>query len=308
MISVIVPIYKVERYLRKCIDSIILQTYKELEIILIDDGSPDECPQICDEYAVLDNRIKVVHKTNAGVSSARNEGLKIAKGEYIGFIDPDDYIAPNMYDEMLIAMKETNADMAICGYEYVDEINGVDIKRSYKIRPNEIMSQKKVFESYANMPPTTRHGVCNKLFKQQIIKDLRFVEGIHSAEDVLFIDEYSLKLERAVFVHKPLYYNLVRKGSATHGGLNTEKLAKSFLIHEKMYKDTIRLYPDLKNCSMAFLLDVLLLKYNEAKKNIQNDKKKMLNYMKKFIRRYGRRAILNKEIYWKTKLVYLFMR
>ena len=250
----------------------------------------------------------MLHKPNGGVSSARNAGLKMARGEYIGFVDPDDYIDETMYENMLSAMETTNSDMTICGYEYVNENNEINKNRAYVIRPNEILDQKKLFEAYSNMPPTVRHGVVNKLFKTSILKDLLFSEEIHSAEDVLFLLEYSIQIKKAVFVHKPLYYNLVRKGSATHGGLGAEQLKASFFVHEKMYVDTVDLYPDLKANAIAFLLDVLLLKYNEAKNRIHTKKKaKSLALMKRMIRKYARKALFNKKIYWKTRLMYLFV-
>ena len=107
LISIIVPIYNVEKYIHKCIESIINQTYKNLEIILVDDGSPDNCGNICEEYAKNDSRIKVIHKENNGLSSARNAGLEICKGDYIGFVDSDDYIELNMYEVLINALKNT---------------------------------------------------------------------------------------------------------------------------------------------------------------------------------------------------------
>ena len=101
-VSVIVPIYKVEKYLRQCIDSIINQSLKDIEIILVDDGSPDNCPKICDEYKKIDSRIKVIHKKNGGLSSARNAGMKIATGEYIGFVDSDDYVSKEFLEELYL--------------------------------------------------------------------------------------------------------------------------------------------------------------------------------------------------------------
>lgn len=114
LISVIVPVYKVEKYINKCVDSIINQTYTNLEIILVDDGSPDNCGNICDEYAKKDNRIKVVHKENAGVSSARNIGLEKSSGKYITFIDADDYVEKNYCEELLNILKIENADCVAC--------------------------------------------------------------------------------------------------------------------------------------------------------------------------------------------------
>ena len=121
LISIIVPIYKVEKYLKKCIQSIMNQTYLNFELILVDDGSPDDCPMICDNYAKLDNRIVVLHKQNGGLSDARNAGLDVARGEYIGFVDSDDFIANNMYEKLLSGLLAEDADMAVCNFSYVDE-------------------------------------------------------------------------------------------------------------------------------------------------------------------------------------------
>ena len=120
-LSIIVPIYKVEKFLPKCIDSILEQTYSEFELILVDDGSPDYCPQICDEYAQKDNRIIVIHQKNSGVSVARNIGLKKASGKYIGFVDPDDFVAPEMFEKMVQVMDDSNVELVVCGYDYYNE-------------------------------------------------------------------------------------------------------------------------------------------------------------------------------------------
>ena len=115
IISTIIPIYKVEKYLQTCIESVVNQTIKDLEIILVDDGSPDYCPEICDAWAQKDSRIKVIHKENGGLSDARNAGLDIAQGEYISFVDSDDWIAPNMYEIMLEVIEKEHADICACG-------------------------------------------------------------------------------------------------------------------------------------------------------------------------------------------------
>ena len=120
-VSVIVPVYKVEKYLNKCVDSIINQTLEDIEIILVDDGSPDNCGKICDDYAQKDNRIVVIHKTNGGLSDARNAGLEVARGEYIGFVDSDDYIAPEMISLLYGVCKKNSTDIAGCDLAYVYE-------------------------------------------------------------------------------------------------------------------------------------------------------------------------------------------
>ena len=136
-ISVIIPLYKVEKYIRGCIDSVISQTYRNLEIILVDDGSPDACGKICDEYAEKDSRIKVVHRKNGGLSAARNTGINFATGKYIAFVDGDDHIHPDMYSQLHFSILQSGADIAICNFLYVDE------------------SGKKIIDANKNMPIKT---------------------------------------------------------------------------------------------------------------------------------------------------------
>ena len=312
MVSIIVPVYKVEKFLPKCIESVLNQTYTDFELILVDDGSPDKSPEICDKYAELDKRVVVIHQTNEGVSAARNAGLENAKGAYIGFVDPDDWIAPKMYEQMIFAMEGSNADLAICGYDYYDEDYHVDEQRRYKVRSNEVVDQREIMNRFSDMPPSIRHGVCNKLFKNNLLHTQRFINGLHSSEDVYFLNEYVQKIQSTVIVHHPYYKNLVRQGSATHGGLSIQSLAESFVAHEQMYKDAVGKYPDLKVHSQAFLLDVCTLKYNEAKRkmsslssNEQEQMKKYLQEMRQFRKQYARKAMFNKEIYWKTRIYYL---
>lgn len=315
MISIIVPVYKVEKYLPKCIDSLIKQTYQYIEIILVDDGSPDGCGQICDDYAKKDDRIRVVHQSNSGVSVARNAGLNIARGEYIGFVDPDDWVASDMYEGMLDAIDKNQVDLAICGYDYYDEDGNVDEQRRYLVLDNEVITQKEVMRRFSDMPPSIRHGVCNKLFRKHLLHDMKFKEGLHSSEDVFFLNEYVQKIETAVVIHQPYYKNLVRIGSATHGGLNIHSLADSFSAHDQMYQDAISRYLDLKDHSLAFLLDACTLKYNEAQRKAVSlpeeekvEVRMRLNEMRKYIKKRAREALFNKEIYWKTRIMYLIMR
>ncbi len=312
MISIIVPIYGVEKYLPRCIESILNQSHSDFELLLVDDGSPDSCGRICDEYASRDNRIIVIHQSNAGVSAARNAGLDRAKGEFVGFVDPDDYTEPDMYAEMISALESEHADLAICGYNYIDENGSIDESRVYPIKEDEMLTQKQLMKMFSDMPPTVRLGVVNKLFRAEKLKKLRFAKELHSAEDVLFLTEYSKKVDKASFVHKPLYMNTVRQGSATHGGLSIESLADSFAVHDKMYKTIISAYPELKNHSQIFLLDVCVLKYNEAETKLSsmtNEKKKELaaplKAMRRYIHRRALQALTNKEVYWKTRISYI---
>ena len=121
-LSIIVPVYKVEQYLNRCVDSILNQTYRNIEIVLVDDGSPDRSGEICDRYAKSDERVKVVHKKNGGVSSARNIGFSSSTGEYIGYVDSDDYIAPTMYEDMIDVLEKNDLDIVCCDAFIVKEI------------------------------------------------------------------------------------------------------------------------------------------------------------------------------------------
>lgn len=179
MISIIVPVYRVEQYLVKCVESLLGQTYRETEIILVDDGSPDQCGAICDGYAARDSRIRVIHQPNGGVSSARNAGLAAASGEYIGFVDPDDWVQPDMYERMLEEMTARQADLVICGYQYHHEDGSVDETRLYPERDTEVIDRKELLKRFGDMPPTVRHVTWNKLFRRSLLRELRFDERLH---------------------------------------------------------------------------------------------------------------------------------
>ncbi len=201
LISIIVPIYNVEKYLNKCIESIVNQTYENIEIILIDDGSNDNSGIICDEYAKKDNRIIVVHKENGGVSSARNKGLKIAKGEWISFVDADDWIEQIFCQTLLNKVTQEQADIALCGYNRITD-NQIE-----KINANNqevfLNSNEYLVKS---LNPQTGFGFCHmKLIKKEVLKSISFNERIEVGEDALFNIQLSTYIKKAVFLKQPLY-------------------------------------------------------------------------------------------------------
>lgn len=173
-ISIIIPVYKVEGYLRKCLDSVLAQTYRALEILLVDDGSPDNCGAICDEYAARDDRVRVIHKPNGGLSDARNAGLEAAAGQWIGFVDSDDYIAPDMFEKLYLAASRTGAGIAVCGYRVVSDAGpaapprGVEkelvLERDEAIR---LLLEDKRLQNY----------VWNKLYRAEYWRGVRFPAG-----------------------------------------------------------------------------------------------------------------------------------
>ena len=221
LISVIIPVYKVEKYINKCVQSVVDQTYKNLEIILVDDGSPDNCPKICDNWEKIDSRIKVIHKANGGLSDARNAGMSIATGKYIGFVDSDDYIDIRMYEYLYNAIKNEKAEIAICDYEIVTE-NGEIIDEQSPVK-NETFSGvtglKKISEQYGWRYVTA----WNKLYKMEIFDGIEFPKGkIH--EDEFVIHELFFRCKKIATISKKLYKYLQRDGSITKQKINVQHL------------------------------------------------------------------------------------
>lgn len=202
-ISIIVPVYNVEKYLSKCIDSLIQQTFKSYEIILVNDGSQDNSGRICDKYRLLDSRITVIHKENGGLSSARNAGLGVAKGEYIAFVDSDDWVNSDMYEVLYNYGKEYNADIVQCGYKIVfneNEVNNNIIKDEVEFY-NNIEAIQKIY-SEDNVEFTVSW---NKIYKSELFKEIRFPNGkIHEDEYTTY--KLMFKCEKIVRVKGEYYY------------------------------------------------------------------------------------------------------
>ena len=200
LISIIVPVYKVEKYLPECIESILKQTYSNLEIILVDDGSPDNSGKICDEYAEKDSRIKVIHKENGGVSSARNLGIEKSTGQYIAFIDADDYISNSYCEKILEKLKQENADCVACGYNrvYDNKIEEVISKEPYTL--NNIKFLEKILFVQSGL------GFCHmKLWKKSIIANIKFDEKLKVGEDAFFNMQASKNINKFYMLNEPLY-------------------------------------------------------------------------------------------------------
>lgn len=171
LVSVIVPIYNVEKYLRRCVDSLLNQSYTNLEIILIDDGSPDNCGNICDEYALLDNRVVVIHKKNGGLSSARNAGIELSRGVYIGFIDSDDWVEPRMYEVLVRNMLRSDADVSDISMRLVED------ERPFDYKEEKITLLNNNDEILIDYFICDKCSVCRKIYSRTVIDDIRFPEG-----------------------------------------------------------------------------------------------------------------------------------
>jgi len=214
LISIIVPVYNVAEYLPRCMDSILCQTHKELEILLINDGSTDTSGAICDKYAGIDNRVRVIHQKNGGVSKARNAGLDVANGTWIGFVDPDDAIKPNMYDALLKSAVESKKQCSVCGMvEY--HTDGSQAMHIAEQISNPTLTEESLVYVLKNI---YLRSVANKLFHRSLIIDnnpVRFDANIHAGEDMLFVVQAFTLANGAAYVPEALYCYFRRENSAS---------------------------------------------------------------------------------------------
>ncbi|WP_157734673.1 glycosyltransferase family 2 protein [Clostridium perfringens] len=199
--------YKVEKYLKRCIDSVINQTYENLEIILIDDGSPDNCGNICDYYADIDDRIIVCHQKNLGLSGARNKGIELSHGDYIGFIDSDDYIEPKLFEKLYYAIEKNLADISICGFKTFG-----DEEKNYELC-EKIWTKDQALENLLLNKIITSH-VWNKLFKKELFNGIEFDLG-KRYEDVRIMHKLFSKSNKVVAIKDSLYNYYIRNDSIT---------------------------------------------------------------------------------------------
>ncbi len=220
MISVIVPVYRVEKYLSRCIESITKQTYKNLEIILVDDGSPDHCPELCDEWAERDFRIRVIHKANGGLSDARNAGMKAAAGVYISFIDSDDWIAPQMYERLVSAMKRDQSDISACGMKMVWDDGSPD--KILIITPDCVLDRKEAQRALLKEELIIQ-PVCDKLYKAECIKDILFDVGFYH-EDVFWSYKAIGAAKKVSLINYIGYFYYQRKESIMGAGYSLKRL------------------------------------------------------------------------------------
>lgn len=229
LISIIVPVYKVEDYLDRCIQSIVSQTYPKLEIILVDDGSPDTSPQICDEWAKKDPRIIVIHKKNEGVTKARKTGVQKATGEYIGFVDSDDCIDEDMYEVLLNLILKYDADISHCGFQmefpdgHINKFYGTD----KIVIQNNFDGQKDLLEGKFIEPTLS-----NKLYKKSLFENLAYNEDIKINEDLMINFLLFQKSNKSVFYDVCKYHYMIRNNSASRAVLNDHKIYDPIIVKE----------------------------------------------------------------------------
>lgn len=262
-ISVIVPVYNVDSSLRKCVSSIIRQDYSNLEIILIDDGSTDESGLICDSLAEQDIRIKVIHKKNGGLSSARNDGLKIATGEYIQFIDSDDWIQEEMLTNLCDTLDNTDADLAVCGIIITDGINNEPLQW---FEENQVFTTQDALDQLIYNKKLTSHA-WNKLYKYEVIKDVPFPEG-KLYEDIRMMHFVFEKCRKVAVVKERYYYYYQRSNSITMLPKLKNKIAfvEAFEVRYMALKDKYPQYREtlLIQIAMSFALTIVQNQYNQT--------------------------------------------
>ena len=245
LISVIVPVYNMEQYLERCVNSIVDQTYRNLEIILVDDGSTDRSPRMCDEYAQKDGRIKVVHKVNGGLSDARNAGLQVATGTYIGYVDSDDWIEPQMYQRMYEACIEHQAQVAVCRYAKIYR-DHVDREGNGQVT---VFDREGILKAYlADQPEyVVYNSVWSKLFAREVVEGVLFPVGKNS-EDIMYTTKAFCKLEKAVYIDECLYdYVLDREGSI----MNVNRTQRMFQDEIPFWREHITCIRELVSKDMG---------------------------------------------------------
>ena len=282
MISIIIPIYNVEKYLEKCLDSILNQTYKNLEIILIDDGSTDNSPNICNSYCEKDKRIKIIHKNNEGVSSARNKGIELSKGKYIVFIDSDDYVSNEHIEVLYDCIISNNVDLVISNLIDISEdeiILNNEEKESFLMNKDQCLKELLSEDNFY-------HLCCGNIYRKDLLEKIRFNCKYRIAEDLDFLYRYIKQISSAYFLSKNTYYYLKREGSATNSiyseKWNDELKICNFIISEMVelennfHKYAKRKYIRL-NINQAYRFKLNKNQTKILKNNIKIYKNEMFN-------------------------------
>lgn len=320
IISVIVPIYNVEKYINRCIKSLINQTLKDIEIILVDDGSPDACPHICDQWATIDQRIKVIHKENGGASSARNIGIENASGKYIAFVDSDDYVELNMYENMIKINDRYDCDIVMCDcYKEKNEIKEIythNIRGGYydkEMLYNEYFHCLLMTES-VDYPPTISNWVC--LFKSELLlqNKIRYAENIRFSEDLLFGSQ-------AMYFSNSFYY--MKEECYYHYMFNPESVTKTYyekkwLMLKKLYYLINEFFSIKKDYNFQRQIDLSLLYFvyhcigniKNSNKSKQKKKQDILYILKDndVTQMFKRIKIRSLNISWKLKIITLIYK
>lgn len=299
LISILVPVYNIEKQLEKCLDTILNQTYKNFELIIVDDGSTDDSLVICRKYEKKDNRIKVIHKKNGGLSSARNEALKIAKGKYIGFVDSDDCISENMFEKLYTICTDNKADIAICDYATTEKDIGSGNK---KIK----LMNKQEFMPLILTDKITSH-VWNKLFNRELFDKIQFPDNM-IAEDIAVMHEVFFKAERIVHTAEKLYFYYCDNpvNISNHSQNNIRNPYHRGIHFENRFYFSRQYYPE---CSSELLKRTINF-YKMSYIRMLNSKKEYsgeMNEISAFFKKNTKQISNNKLINKKNKILILLI-
>ena len=251
-LSVIVPVYNAEKYLHKCVDSILTQTYRDFELLLVDDGSPDQCGTICDAYAAQDPRVKVIHKPNGGVSEARNVGLDKAKGNYISFIDPDDWVEPDMLRSAIEFCKSIQTDI-VC-FE-VCEVRKNKKKFHYRFGEDKIFAAQDALQKI--LTDIIDNSPCNKIYKKAVWNGVRFPVG-RRFEDVATIYKTFYNADRVGYIKKYFYYYVKHEGSAIALSFDAQRRYECFLGYKERYEFSKKFCKEAEEVCKTFAAEAAL--------------------------------------------------
>lgn len=300
-ISLIVPCYNIRKYLPRCIESILAQTYKNLEIILISDGSTDGTDEVIREYAKKDSRIIPIFKQNSGVSDTRNRGLDIATGDYIGFVDGDDYIEPEMYETLLKNAIENNADISHCGYQMVFPSR---VDYYYNTGKKVIQDNKKgirdiIVGDYVEPSP------CIKIYRKNIVNNLRMPINIKINEDVLFNFYAFVNSKKSVYEDLPFYHYILRKGSAATSKINQNKLFDPVRVRKEIFEYSLKnLDNEIQSVAYSSYLNSIINLYRVVSNSKLKEYKEDSFILKGQIKEIKGKFMLSKRI--KTERFFFF--
>ena len=234
LLSIITPVYNVEAYLNRCVNSILTQSYRDIQLILVDDGSTDKSSSLCDEWAAKDSRVVVIHKENGGVSSARNTGLEVASGKYLTFVDPDDFLAPDTYFANMAYLIE-HQDVDILQYPYCNYVDGNEPVDNHKPTSELLVGAEQIFKKWWSGSPL-EYVIWNKIYKRYLWDDVRFRVG-HISEDTCLVPIFVNRAKSVYVSEQGLYfYQRDRENSYTYGNYSFDKHLDLFYAHVSIFE------------------------------------------------------------------------
>lgn len=309
-ISIIVPIYNVENYLEECVLSIINQTWENKQIILVDDGSTDSSGMICDRLQTEYPYIEVIHKKNGGLASARNAGLDVATGEYVGFVDSDDYIEHDMYEKLYDSLIQTSSQVACCSwYRCIMSDKGREIctlENDKRIRQLSVMTTEEAIRSLMLNNGMT-YSACDKLFRTELFSDVRFPKENLPSEDIPCIYSILTKCKKIVHIGKEKYYYRVVSSSISKSPFKRKNIS-TVRYMEEVVNDVYTRYPSLKKEALYALIQSANSSYsNLVASGNRNELKDIEKELCKIVRSRFGQIIVNPIFTWKVKLINLFV-